>query len=221
MLRKKFAILALTGLFMLVGALAPFAIQASPAPERPPGMMAQRLADVFGIEQTEAAKYLQQRVNPRDILHAALLAKASGKSLTDVMQMKTLANTWKEVRQSLGVTPEELRLLRRDIIAGQGEKILAIPKQSTLVLLQQGYHPRDIVMANILSRETQRPVTDILALKQINNKWLDIAEQLGVDKETLKNDLREDLRKLHQAFPGFRARGQRWGSGGATTDFPG
>lgn len=67
----------------------------------------------------------------------------------------------------------------------------------------------------------KKSVTDILAMKQINNKWVDIANQLGVDTETFKKDLREDLRKIHGAFPGCRVHKQHWGPGSANPGFLG
>ncbi len=205
---KQFIGLVAGVLFLAGVAAAPFIAQAAAQPEatnNPPGhhfqvdpdKAAQRLADNFGVSKDEVLKYQQQGVNFRDLSKASLLAKASGKSLAEIMAAKTTANTWKDVAQSLGVTKEKMQAVRQDIAASRLESKLGIPKQSSLELLQQGYHLRDIAVANKLAANTGKSVTDVLALKKINNRWSDVAQTLGVDDNTF----RQDMKDLRGAFP--------------------
>jgi hypothetical protein len=196
---KKILVISLLGIFLLAGVLTPYITQAaqptatSTEQQCGPGMMVQRLASNLGIDENDAAKYIHQGVKPRDLAHASLLAKASNKTLPEVLQMKTLANTWQDVRDSLGVTKEQLKALRQDMLATRVESKLAIPKDTTLSLLQQGYRVRDIEMAGLLAQNTNQAIGDVLAAKKINNRWNDVATNLGVDETTFK----QDLAKIH------------------------
>lgn len=202
MIKKKTIIAVLLSGFVLANAAALPVTQASPAnggpPECQPDKMIQRMVDDWGVEKTDVDKYLQQGVNPHDLMHAALVAKAGNKSLPEVLSLKTLANTWSDVEQSWGITKQQIRALRDDMLAVKMAKDLSIPKETVVDLLQAGYIPPDIEMASVLAKSTQKPVTDILSLKKINNNWSDVAQSLGVDPETF----RQNLEKHHSPMPG-------------------
>jgi len=136
---------------------------------------------------------------------AAVLAEASGKSLRDVMALKNPDISWKDVALSLGVTKEQIKAVHQDIAAIKLENKFSIPNQTGLDLLRQGYHPRHIAIANILSKKTGKSINDILGMKKINNAWYDVANDLGVDNTAFMQELKE----LKAAFPrraghGFR-----------------
>ncbi|HWR55632.1 MAG TPA: hypothetical protein VN462_03915 [Negativicutes bacterium] len=122
---------------------------------------------------------------------AALLAEASGKSLRDVMVLKKPDISWKDVAVSLGITKEQIKAVYQDIAAIKLRNKLSIPNETALALLRQGYHPRHIAVANILSKKTGKSINDILAMKRINNAWQDVADALGVDDKTFMQDLKE------------------------------
>ncbi|MDU2064348.1 MAG: hypothetical protein E6713_05835 [Sporomusaceae bacterium] len=215
---NKQRILGLTaGIAILAGTMSPFVVNASPqfeGGEQPPivhqgkfapnpNQFAEHVSSVFGVSKDEVLKYQQEHIAFRDIFRASFLAKASGKSLTEVMQAKTYDNTWKDVAQTLGVSKEQMKATRNDIAATRMEQKLKISKQTSLDLLGQGYHPRDITVANALAQNTGKSIGDILAQKRINNSWQDVAASLGVDENTFK----EDMKSIHKAmkpqgFPG-------------------
>lgn len=217
-LTKKSIIGLTTGVVILAGTMSPFAVQAaaendcsgqSPAMQQrhfDPDKMAQRIADTYGVNKSEVLKYHHEGVNLRDVFKASFLAKASGKSLTEVMSVKTYNNTWKDVAQTLGVTKEQMKATRNDIAATRLESKLHISKETSLNLMQQGYHARDIAVANALANNTGKPISDVLAIKQINNTWHDVANTLGVDDNTFKQDMKDLRAAFHH--PGFHGQHQ-------------
>lgn len=202
MLTKK-SILGLTaGVVILTGSVSPLAVQAvvendgacqTPAMHQrhfDPEKIAQRIAEKYDVNKDDVLKYCNDGIRFKDISKAAFLAKASNKSLKEVMEVKTYDNTWKDVAQSLGVTREQMKATRNDIAATRLETKLQISKQTSLALLQQGYRAHDIAVANALSNNTNKPINDVLAMKKINNTWHDVASDLGVDDNTLKKDMK-------------------------------
>ena len=204
MLSKKTLAAMIAGTFIIAGAASPFIAQAVEAQESPsayhhkqgqmkmsPEEAAKRISETFGIEQSTILAYQNNGMSLKDIRKAAFLAKASGKSIEDVVSKKTADNTWKDVCKTLGITKEQMKAARQDIAANHLNKKTDIDKETALDLLHQGYHPRDIGMAKELSKNTNQPINDVLSLKKINNTWSDVASTLGVDKDTFKKDLKE------------------------------
>lgn len=211
-MNKKTIASLVAGVFILGGAITPFIAQAADQSscDRPtwghhqmdPDKFAQKIADTYGINKDELLKYQQEGIHFRDLSKAAFLAKASDKSLKEVMEIKTFDNTWKDVAATLGVTREKVRAIHQEMAAAQLEAKLTIPKQSSLDLMSQGYRPHDIAVANQLSINTGKPITDILSMRKINNTWYDVAQTIGIDETTFK----QDMQNIRTAFPhhGFR-----------------
>lgn len=208
LISKKSVIGLTLGAFVLAGVASPLAIQAAdsqvysqPAAGQhakvDPDKIAQRISETFGVNKADVVKYQQQGTKTRDLFKASFLAKASGKSLSEVISLKTSSNTWKDVANTLGVTKEQIKATRQDIASTRLETKLNIPKQVSLDLLQQGYHSRDIAVANALANNTGKQISDILSLKKINNTWHDVAQSLGVDDNTFKKDIKD----VRAAFP--------------------
>lgn len=214
-LNKKSIIGLLAGVVVLAAAVSPFIVQAAAdnnQSDRPamhqrhfdPDKIAQRIADTYGVDKQEILNYNKEGIKFKDLSRASLLAKASGKTLKEVMTAKTYDNTWKDVANSLGLTQEQIKATRHDIAAARLEKQVNIPKQTAFDLMQQGYRTHDIVVANALSKNTGKSITDILALKKINNTWHDVANNLGVDDSTFKQDMKDIKAAFpHKGFHGF------------------
>jgi hypothetical protein len=211
--RKTIAAMV-AGTFIIAGAASPFIVQAAETQDQPsayhqkqekkeinPEEAAKRLSDAFGIDQATILKYHTDGMNFRDIRKAAFLAKAGNKPINDVISQKTSTNTWKDVADSLGITKEQMKATHQDMAATHLNKKTGINKNTALDLLHQGYHPRDIGMASELSKNTNKPIKDILSLKKINNTWSDVAKALGVSTETFKQDLKEVGHAPHHRGP--------------------
>ncbi|MEN6568327.1 MAG: hypothetical protein ABFC57_18745 [Veillonellales bacterium] len=210
-LSKKALAGILAGTFILAGASAPFLVNAaeyndrdsSPAyrqcqHQKPtPEQMAQRLSEDLGVSQDSILQYQAKGMNFRDISRVAFLANASGKSMDEVISYKTTDNTWRDVAEKLDITKEQIKAARQSITAARLNAKLGMDKEAVLDLLQQGYHPRDIAMANELAQNTGSSINDVLNEKKINNTWRDVAGNLGVDSDTFKQDLQD----VRPAFP--------------------
>ncbi|MBP2653399.1 MAG: hypothetical protein H6Q73_968 [Firmicutes bacterium] len=70
-----------------------------------------------------------------------------------------------------------------------------VPRYIAAYFLQEGNTPHDVVMAGMLTSDSKdlniriSSMTEILSMKKINNSWLEVAEALGVDKETCQEYL--------------------------------
>lgn len=196
------------GTFIMAAAASPFIVQAAEIEQPPvgqhqtdhknlknhkvdPTQVAQRLSDIFGIDKEVILKYNTNGMSFKDIRRAAFLANASGQSLEDVISHKTPDNNWKDVATTLGITKEQMRATRQNMVANDLNKKIGLDKQTTLDLLQTGYHGRDIGMASELAKNTNKPIAEVLSMRKINNTWFDVATTLGVDKDTFKKDAQE------------------------------
>lgn len=71
--------------------------------------MAGQINAKTGLDTTTTTALLDQGYHPRDIAVAAQLAKNTGKDVQNVLALKKINNTWKDVAGSLGVSPETLK----------------------------------------------------------------------------------------------------------------
>jgi hypothetical protein len=203
---RKNIIITAAVVLILVGALGVYAVRAhhghgvgTPVMHRQlssPDQRAQKIAETFGLDKREILNYFEQGNHFRDLSCAAFLAKACDQSLQQVMAIKTPDKTWRNVAESLGITPEKAKAARQDIMAGRMEK-LHISKQNSLDLMQQGYRPHDIAMAQELAENTSQSIQNVLSLRKINNTWRDVAKNLGVSEDILK----QDMQNISEVFP--------------------
>jgi len=200
MLSKKTIAAVVAGTFILAGAASPFIASAAVADSKRPAIehrqadpakVAQRLSEEFGISQDTILKYNANGMSFRDIGKAAMLANISGQSIDTVISKKTDSNTWKDVAAAMNISDEQIKSARQNRMAGHMSEKLGIDKETILNLLQQGYHPRQIGVANILAKESGKSIQDVLALKTNDNTWEDVADKLGVDKDQFKKDMKE------------------------------
>ena len=161
--------------------------------------MAKHISEQFGVSESEVKDALDAKTDFRNIGRAAMLAKISNKSFSDVLGMKTDSNSWRDVADSLGVTRDQIRSERQSMTADRIAAKGTIEKDAALSLLENGYQPRDIEKAALLAKESGKDVQSVLDLKKINNRWSDVAEQLGVSKDVLHQD-----RDGHKGFRGDR-----------------
>ena len=72
-------------------------------------MFADAISQKTGADKSDVLNLFQQGYHGRDIMMAAELAKDSSKSINDVIGMKKINNTWKDVASSLGVSESTIR----------------------------------------------------------------------------------------------------------------
>lgn len=147
---------------------------------------AKHIHEMFGVDEKEVKAAIAEDRDFFDIGQAAMLSQISKKSFKDVLAMKTEGKKWRDVEKSLGVTREQVReqmCLMQAMHIGQNGNV---DKDTALALLKDGYEPRDIECAGILAKAAGKDIQSVLDKKKINNKWTDIAAQLGVDPNILR-----------------------------------
>lgn len=204
---KKMMVGVLAGAVLTVGgigllltqvnttATAAAAESRGPRGVQPPQMnakdLAKHIAEQFGVDETQVQSALEEQKDFRDIGQAAMLAKLSGKSFDDVLSMKTDSNTWRTVGNQLGISREQVREARDDMMAQHLCQREDIDKDTVLSLLKDGYQPQDIEMAARLAKAADKDIKDVLSYKKINNRWEDVAQQLGIEKTALRPHRRD------------------------------
>ncbi|MBP2650603.1 MAG: hypothetical protein H6Q74_1428 [Firmicutes bacterium] len=79
---------------------------------------------------------------------------------------------------------------QRDSMQASIANTIAISKDVVAYLMEEGYAPRDIVMAGLLAGQNNSinvhvsNINEILSKKTSSNSWLDVATTMGVDQET-------------------------------------
>lgn len=202
---SKKAVTALAvGTIMTLGAAFPTFVQAADFNTDSPGFHLRHhnpspeMAKQLGLSMTDFEKYKAKGYSHRDVVHAAFLAKASGKTIDKVLSYKTEDTTWKYVTKKLGVTTEELKNTRQDMMAERIATKTGSEKADILNLFNQGYRSRDIMMAGELAKHSSKPMSEILDMKKINNNWRDVASSLGVSQNTIRQDFRANYRHTEQ-----------------------
>ncbi len=72
-------------------------------------MVAEDIAERSELDINTVKKLMEQHYFPRDIRIAGRLAKASGKNVQEVLDMKKINRRWKDVAKELGVDPGLVR----------------------------------------------------------------------------------------------------------------
>lgn len=193
--RKTIAALVV-GAFIVAGIAIPLTVQAdSPFKHHPrhhhsqqikPEQAAERLSADFGVDKSLIQKYQSEGKTFRDLYRAALYAKAGDTSLESVFALKTDSNTWKDVAQTLNIDRAKVKAVRQEIAGKHIAQKLNIAQAEVESLLDQGYRSHDIVMAGKLAGKSDKTIQDVLAMKKINNRWKDVAAELGVDFKALR-----------------------------------
>ena len=144
---------------------------------------AKAVAEQYDVneEQVKAALKAQRPLD--DIDYAAMLAKVSGKSFQQVLNMKA---DWFDVMQQLGITFEKYKSTVRDLEAADIAKRSGLEKATVLKLLDEHYFPRDIRIAGRLAKAAGKDVREVLGMKKINYHWFDVADELKVSRDLVR-----------------------------------
>lgn len=162
--------------------------------ERPDGQMpqmdaseaAKHIAETFGVDESQVKNAIENKKDFRNIGQAAMIAKVSGKSFDEVMALKTDDENWRDIGESLGVTREKVEEVRQSMTAQHLSQDGDIDESKALSLLKKGYEPRDIECAAALAKASGKDIQSVLDRKKINNRWGDVAKELGVDANVLQ-----------------------------------
>lgn len=148
--------------------------------EKDSAAFAEDVAETYGVNADEVKAAVKDKRDFREIHHAAMLAKVSGKSFADVLGMMNKDTDWRELETKLDITPEKWRAAQDEVMAHRLADGDTLSEADARALLSEGYRVRDIERAAYLAKASSRSVRDVLAMKKINNRWSDVADALGV-----------------------------------------
>ena len=187
--RKKLFIGILSGAMILSGGVS------SAAPEMPEfdetwqeeslnnhGTWAKYFSARYGVDAAQIEKALSDGVHIGDIRQAAVLAKLSGKSFSDVLAMKV---DWTQVAEKLGVTHEQIAEFFQQEREEHFAKRTGIDVKTLKALLKDGYAPHDIDIAAKIAKASNKNIKSVLEKRRINNTWDDVAKSFGVDMKKI------------------------------------
>ena len=136
------------------------------------------VAERYGVDESQVKAAIDNGVHFEDIQHAAVLAKLSGKSFSEVLSMRV---DWVQVAQKLGVTREQVENFYKQEREKHFAKRANIDVKTLQALLKDGYDPRDIEIAGKIAKASDKNIKSVLDKRKINNTWEDVAKTFGVD----------------------------------------
>lgn len=132
----------------------------------------------YGLSGAEVEEALNNGVHIEDVRRAAVLAKLSGKSFSEVLAMKV---DWPQVAKKLGVTREQvIEFFWNERNETFAERI-GVDAKTFQSLLKEGYDVRDICAAGIIAKHSGKSIKTVIEKRRINNTWQDVAKSFGVD----------------------------------------
>jgi len=153
--------------------------------------MATELSAAFDVSKDEVLAAINDKKDMRDIGHAAVLAKASGKSFADVLAMRADGKNWRAVTESLGLSREDIRKAHDNAAATVLESKVGVERATASRLLADGYRVQDVSMAGILAKESGKDIDTVLSMRKINNTWRDVAASLGISEDAMRSAMRD------------------------------
>ena len=182
---KKIVTGLLSAAILINGSIGVYAAENNEAPPQKANLseMAKEISKQYDVNENEVLSALKEERSLDDIYYAAIFAKVSGKSFRQVFAMKS---DWFDVMKALGITREKyedavLELMVKDIAERSDVSEAEVKK-----LLENNYHPRDIRIAGRLAKASGKKVQSVLDMKKINQRWIDVAEELKVDKSLVR-----------------------------------
>ena len=190
-IRKKILAGLLSGALLLTGTAA-FANPPEPSPEQEKawqeeaavniGGWAKYLNEKYGVDNAQVEKALNDGVHIEDVRTAAILAKLSGKSFSEVLAMKV---DWFQVAEKLGVTREQVKNFYEQERDEHFAKSAGIDVKTLQSLIKDGYDMRDIDIAGKIAKASGKDIKSVLGKRKINNSWDDVAKSFGVDMKQI------------------------------------
>ena len=139
-------------------------------------------SEKYGLNSAEIEKAFADGVHVEDIKTAALFAKLSGRSFSDVLAMKV---DWPQVAEKLGITREQIKNFYSNERDEDFAKRADLDVSTYKSLLKDGYRPHDIDIAARIAKASNKDIKTVLGSRKINNTWKDVAKSFGVDMKQL------------------------------------
>lgn len=142
------------------------------------------LHDDYLFSKEELEKYIG-RLGFNELENICLVAYMAQVPLSKVNNMRS-KYSWEIIKKKLGLTP---KVYDERCIAYQARRLqerLEMPTELTISLMNEGISMHHSTLAFLLSKATNNTIENILNAKTPIKSWNDVAEEIGISKETLK-----------------------------------
>ena len=192
---KKAVAVFLAGAFILVG-FVNMTAEAGTVRERPkrqlePARVAAHLSEIYGVSQISLLKHHAGGLSFRELRRAAYFTAVSGKSLDEVIALKTEHKDWKSVSRTLAITKEQHKAQRQQLLAARLQLKDGTSKETSLALIQSGSKLRDVVIASAMAKESGKSINEVIAMKTEDVKWRKVGADLGLDKKQITKSVKK------------------------------
>jgi predicted transcriptional regulator len=186
----------------------------------------ERIGTYLGMKPEDVKKIMQQEMIPsRQLAVAAVIAKKSNHSLTDVIATIKSKQSWQEVLSTYQLKKEDVRQELKNLFPDVNRKHHFLKKHPALMfdvlakylgrtpadiqnaLYHSRVHPEGAVKAAILSKASGKRYEDVLALKAQKKTWDEVAQALHVDKanadeahKQLQDLLKQEVKNWRSQF---------------------
>ena len=133
----------------------------------------------FQYDKEELGKYFDRGLSYMELKNICLHAYAAKKPLHEVAQLREKYG-WIRVKHLLGLTPAKFAKREMEYKAERMERLFGLDKKLGMKYMKLGYGGHSVKRAIALSRNCDKSVEDLLAMKTRQVKWTEICQQLGL-----------------------------------------
>ena len=133
----------------------------------------------FQYDKKELGQYLDKGLSYMELKSICLHAYASKKPLQEVAQLREKYG-WIRVKHLLGLTPEKFAKREMEYKAERMERLFGLDKKLSMKYMKLGYGGHSVKRAIALSKNCDKSVEELLAMKTRQVKWSEICQQLGL-----------------------------------------
>lgn len=185
---KRVGLMLLVGAFVITTALGSIVMAAHTHRKLDPEKATAHIVSSFNVSKEEVQNLNSKGYTYRDIGKAAFLANIAGKSLTEVISLKQTNNTWRDVAGQVGVTKEQMKAERSKVFSERLAKRYNVNAAELRTLHDQGVPYHGLAKASYLAQQAHKPVSEVTALKDKENTWLDVSNKLGLNEDQTKQE---------------------------------
>lgn len=159
--------------------------------------LALMLHNDYGVDTEELTGWLKGGLHYKDLRRLGIYAYTTGLPMREVVAMSRLYGKDESLRKALGLTESAIR---EGMISFQADRLwkrMDIPREDTIRFMHMGFGMHQINTAALLSRKSGKSTYDIMLMRRKDNKWIDVAKELGLSEE----DMKEIQTKIRTDFP--------------------
>ena len=133
----------------------------------------------FQYDKVELGQYLDKGLSYMELKNICLHAYAAKKPLQEVAQLREKYG-WIRVKYLLGLTPAKFAKREMEYKAERMERLFGLDKKLSMKYMKLGYGGHSVKRAIALSKNCDKSVEELLAMKTRQVKWAEICQQLGL-----------------------------------------